>query len=64
MTALVEAPTDAAAAFASMRETAAALADTLWAVARPEDLLGRFESVRRREQLDPSVAEMLRRAYV
>ena len=32
--------------------------------ARPEDLLGRFEEVRRREQLDPSVAEMLARNYV
>jgi putative ABC transport system ATP-binding protein len=31
---------------------------------RPEDLLGRFEDVRRREQLDGSVAEMLRAAYV
>jgi putative ABC transport system ATP-binding protein len=32
--------------------------------ARPQDLLGRFEEVRRREQLDPSVADMLRRDYV
>jgi len=32
--------------------------------ARPEDLLGRFEEVRRREQLDASVAEMLKRDYV
>jgi putative tryptophan/tyrosine transport system ATP-binding protein len=32
--------------------------------ARPEDLLSRFEEVRRREQLDGSVAEMLRRHYV
>jgi len=31
---------------------------------RPEDLLARFESVRRAEQLDESAAEMLRRAYV
>ena len=31
---------------------------------RVEDLLGRFEEVRRREQLDESAAEMLRRAYV
>jgi putative ABC transport system ATP-binding protein len=31
---------------------------------RPEDLLGRFEEVRRREQLDASVAEMLKRRYV
>jgi len=31
---------------------------------RPEDLLGRFEEVRRREQLDGSVAEMLRQSYV
>jgi putative ABC transport system ATP-binding protein len=32
--------------------------------ARPEDLLVRFESVRRREQLDASVADMLKRSYV
>ena len=32
--------------------------------ARPQDLLGRFEEVRRREQLDTSVAEMLKRDYV
>ena len=31
---------------------------------RPEDLLGRFERLRRREQLDQSVAEMLKRGYV
>jgi len=31
---------------------------------RPEDLLGRFEEVRRREQLDPATAEMLRLNYV
>jgi putative ABC transport system ATP-binding protein len=31
---------------------------------RPEDLLGRFEEVRRREQLDPAAAEMLRANYV
>jgi putative ABC transport system ATP-binding protein len=31
---------------------------------RVEDLLARFEEVRRREQLDESAAEMLRRAYV
>ncbi len=31
---------------------------------RPGDLLARFEEVRRREQLDESAAEMLRRAYV
>jgi putative tryptophan/tyrosine transport system ATP-binding protein len=31
---------------------------------RPEDLLARFEAVRRAEQLDESAAEMLRRAYV
>ncbi len=31
---------------------------------RPEDLLGRFEAVRRREQLDGSVAEMLATSYV
>jgi len=32
--------------------------------ARPEDLLQRFDVVRRREQLDPSAAELLRGAYV
>jgi putative ABC transport system ATP-binding protein len=31
---------------------------------RPEDLLRRFDDVRRREQLDAAVAEMLRRNYV
>jgi putative ABC transport system ATP-binding protein len=31
---------------------------------RPEDLLSRFEEVRRREQLDGNVAEMLKRNYV
>lgn len=31
---------------------------------RPDDLLGRFDEVRRREQLDSPVAEMLRQAYV
>lgn len=31
---------------------------------RPEDLLARFEEVRRAEQLDESAAEMLRRVYV
>jgi len=31
---------------------------------RPEDLLHRFEEVRRREQLDPATAEMLRLNYV
>jgi putative ABC transport system ATP-binding protein len=31
---------------------------------RPEDLLSRFEEVRRSEQLDPSAAELLRRQYV
>jgi putative tryptophan/tyrosine transport system ATP-binding protein len=31
---------------------------------RPEDLLRRFEDVRRREQLDASVAGLLKRAYV
>ena len=31
---------------------------------RPEDLLARFEEVRRMEQLDESAAELLRRAYV
>jgi putative ABC transport system ATP-binding protein len=31
---------------------------------RPEDLLARFEEVRRREQLDPTAAEMLERNYV
>ena len=32
--------------------------------ARPEDLLQRFEDVRRREQLDAPVAAMLRKTYV
>jgi putative ABC transport system ATP-binding protein len=31
---------------------------------RAEDLLARFEEVRRAEQLDETVAEMLRRSYV
>ena len=31
---------------------------------RPEDLLNRFEDVRRREQLDGAVAEMLAASYV
>src|SRR5437773_460808 len=31
---------------------------------RPEDLLQRFDEVRRREQLDATVAEMLQRNYV
>ncbi len=31
---------------------------------RPEDLLKRFDEVRRREQLDPAVAEMLERSYI
>lgn len=31
---------------------------------RPEDLLSRFDDIRRREQLDGSVAEMLNAAYV
>jgi len=31
---------------------------------RPEDLLKRFDEVRRRDQLDPTVAEMLQRNYV
>jgi putative ABC transport system ATP-binding protein len=31
---------------------------------RPEDLLKRFDEVRRREQLDATVAEMLQRTYV
>jgi putative ABC transport system ATP-binding protein len=31
---------------------------------RPEDLLKRFDEVRRREQLDPTVAEMLQRSYI
>jgi putative ABC transport system ATP-binding protein len=31
---------------------------------RPEDLLARFEAVRRAERLDESAAELLRRAYV
>ena len=32
--------------------------------ARPQELLGRFDEVRRREQLDTSVADMLKRNYV
>jgi putative ABC transport system ATP-binding protein len=32
--------------------------------ARPEDLLTRFEDIRRREQLDAPVAEMLQNFYV
>jgi putative tryptophan/tyrosine transport system ATP-binding protein len=32
--------------------------------ARPEDLLRRFDEVRRREQLDQTVAEMLQRNYI
>jgi putative ABC transport system ATP-binding protein len=31
---------------------------------RPEDLLSRFEEVRRREQMDGAVAEMLTQDYV
>jgi putative ABC transport system ATP-binding protein len=31
---------------------------------RPEDLLKCFDEVRRREQLDPAVAEMLQRSYI
>jgi putative ABC transport system ATP-binding protein len=31
---------------------------------RPEDLLARFDDVRRAEQLDESAAEMLRTMYV
>jgi putative ABC transport system ATP-binding protein len=31
---------------------------------RPEDLLARFDEVRRAEQLDESAAEMLRTMYV
>ena len=31
---------------------------------RPEDLLARFDDVRRTEQLDESAAALLRRAYV
>jgi putative ABC transport system ATP-binding protein len=31
---------------------------------RPEELLARFEEVRRTEQLDDSGAKMLRRTYV
>jgi putative ABC transport system ATP-binding protein len=32
--------------------------------ARPEELLSRFDEIRRREQLDPATAEMLRANYV
>ena len=45
MTAVVDAPTAPAAAVASARETVAALADTLWAAARPEDLLAVTEEL-------------------
>ena len=45
MTTLVDAPTDPAAAVASARETVAAIADTLWAAARPEDLLAVTEEI-------------------
>ena len=45
MTALLDAPTDPAAAVASARETVAAIADTLWAAARPEDLLAVTEEL-------------------
>jgi len=31
---------------------------------RPGDLLDRFDEIRRREQIDPAVADMLREAYV
>jgi putative ABC transport system ATP-binding protein len=31
---------------------------------RPEDLLARFEDLRRADQLDESAAEMLKRTYV
>ena len=45
MTAPLDAPTAPAAAVASARETVAALADTLWAAARPEDLLAVTEEI-------------------
>jgi putative tryptophan/tyrosine transport system ATP-binding protein len=32
--------------------------------ARVDDLLARFEEVRRREELDETAAEMLRQAYI
>jgi putative ABC transport system ATP-binding protein len=32
--------------------------------ARPDDLLGRFDAIRRSEQLTPAVAELLRRSYI
>ena len=31
---------------------------------RPSDLLDRFDALKRREQIDPSVAEMLRETYI
>jgi putative ABC transport system ATP-binding protein len=40
------------------------LQDSERARLRPEDLLSRFEEVRRREQLDGAVAEMLSSSYV
>jgi ABC-type uncharacterized transport system ATPase component len=40
------------------------LKDSERARARPEDLLRGFEDIRRREQLDGAVAEMLVSSYV
>jgi len=40
------------------------LKDAERARARPEDLLRRFDAIRRREQLDHSVCELLQRAYI
>jgi putative ABC transport system ATP-binding protein len=31
---------------------------------RPEDLLGRFDELRRRDQLTPAVSEMLQSLYI
>jgi ABC-type dipeptide/oligopeptide/nickel transport system ATPase component len=40
------------------------LSGTEKARARPDDLLGRFDAIRRSEQLTPAVAELLRRSYI
>jgi putative ABC transport system ATP-binding protein len=32
--------------------------------AKPDDLLSRFDAIRRREQLTPAVAELLKRSYI
>ncbi len=47
-----------------MGEIVADLSGAQKARARPEDLLGRFDELRRREQLTPAAAEILERYYV